>query len=235
MKIEIENRGAFASAIVSLQAGEHFVSEAGAMYRASSNIDIDVTTRTKGGGGVLAGLKRLLASESFFFSKYTVEGAGEGHVGLAPVHQGELRVIEVEPKTTWFCTGGSFMGASEDIDLDTQFQGLKGFLGGESLSFLRATGEGSLLVSAFGRLAEIDVESELIVDTGHVVAFDDNLEYSISKAGTSWMHSFFGGEGLVFRFRRKPEAIARGRLIVQSHNPKDLGPRLGAMLPPKPR
>ena len=64
MKIEIENRGAFASAIVSLQAGEHFVSEAGAMYRASSNIDIDVTTRTKGGGGVLSGEIDVLSSRT---------------------------------------------------------------------------------------------------------------------------------------------------------------------------
>ena len=58
MDIEIMNNGAFGSALVRLEPGERFQSESGAMFRASSNMDIDVTTRPKGGGaGVLGGLK----------------------------------------------------------------------------------------------------------------------------------------------------------------------------------
>ena len=237
MKIEIQNQGAFASALIQLEQGEEFVSEAGAMYRASSNLDIDVTTRSKGKGGVLAGVKRWLAKESFFFSKYRIDnaaspGAMQGsaasaEVGLAPTHQGDIHVLELDGSSAWFTTGGSFLGASSELALDTQFQGMKGFLGGESLSFLRVDGRGTLLVSAFGRIAELEVQDELIVDTGHVVAFEASLDYRITKAGTSWMHSFFGGEGLVFHFS------GRGRLLVQSHNPKDLGPQLGRLLPPK--
>lgn len=233
MNIEIQNRGAFASALVTLQPGEEFISESGAMYRASSNLDIDVTTRSSGKGGVLAGVKRLLAKQSFFFSRYSVEDETPGEVGLAPTHQGEIRILELDGSCAWYCTGGSFIGATAGLTIDTEFQGFKGFLGGESLSFLRLQGTGSVLASAFGRIAEIDVTDSLVVDTGHVVAFDENLEYRISKAGTSWMHSFFGGEGLVFNFSRKPGADAPGRLLVQSHNPKDLGPQLGRLLPPK--
>lgn len=233
MKIDIKNRGSFASALVTLDEGEEFVSEAGSMFRASANLDIDVTTRSHERGGVLAGVKRWLAQQSFFFSTYRVEGGGAGEVGLAPTHQGDIQVLELDGSLTWFCTGGSFLGASASLQLDTKFQGMKGFFTGESLSFLKVDGAGSLLISAFGRMAEIDVSEELVIDTGHVVAFDDALEYSISKAGTSWMHSFFGGEGLVMKFKRKPGVEAGGRLIVQSHNPSDLGPQLGALLPHK--
>ena len=62
MHIEIPYRGGFASAVVHLEPGEEFVSEAGAMYVASDNVDIDVTTRALRSGGLLGGLKRMLAA-----------------------------------------------------------------------------------------------------------------------------------------------------------------------------
>ena len=71
MDIQVMDRGAFSWALVRLRPGEQFVSEAGALFRSSDNIDIDVTTRQKGAGGLFGGPKRLLAAESFFFSTYT--------------------------------------------------------------------------------------------------------------------------------------------------------------------
>ena len=56
MNIEILGKGAFESALVHLDPGERFVSESGALYRASPNVDIDVTTRSGGSGGLLAGM-----------------------------------------------------------------------------------------------------------------------------------------------------------------------------------
>ena len=47
MDVKIDSEGAFGSAIVTLEAGEKFVSEAGAMYRASPNMDINVESRRK--------------------------------------------------------------------------------------------------------------------------------------------------------------------------------------------
>ena len=228
MKIEVLGaHGGFASALVKLDAGEQFVSEAGAMYRCSANVDVDVTTRTRGKGGILSGLKRLLASEKFFFSSYRADGGQSGEVGLAPTHQGQVQVISVEAKTSWYCSGGSYLGSSIGLSVDTEFQGLKGFLSGESLSYLKVSGQGELLVGAFGRIVPIDVVDELVVDTGHLVAFESTLDYSISKASRSWLQSFLSGEGFVMRFRGK------GRCYIQSHNPTDLGKLVGPKLPPR--
>jgi len=47
MEVEILGKGAFESALVHLEPGETFVSESGAMYRASTNVDIDVTTHSR--------------------------------------------------------------------------------------------------------------------------------------------------------------------------------------------
>jgi uncharacterized protein (TIGR00266 family) len=228
MNIEIlGGHGGFASALVQLEAGEQFVSESGAMYRCSANVDVDVTTRSRGKGGLLSGLKRLLASEKFFFSSYRADGGRPGEVGLAPTHQGQVQVVPVRPDVSWYCSGGSYLGSSIELGVDTEFQGLKGLLSGESLSYLKVSGQGDLLVGAFGRIVPIDVEDELVVDTGHLVAFESTLEYSISKASRSWMQSFLSGEGFVMRFR------GRGRCLVQSHNPTDLGKLVGPMLPPR--
>lgn len=228
MNIEIlGGESGFASALVRLERGDQFVSESGAMYRASSNVDIDVTTRTRGKGGLLSGLKRLFAKESFFFSTYKTTSDAPGEVGLAPTHQGQVRQVTLDGSRDWYCSGGSYLGSSVGLGIDTEFQGWKGFLSGESLSFLKVNGSGDLLLGAFGRIVEVDVQGELTVDTGHLVAFESSLEYTISKAASSWLQAFLSGEGFVIKFK------GTGRCLIQSHNPSELGKTLGPKLPPR--
>lgn len=227
MNIQILQNGAFGSALVEVSPGETFVSESGAMYRASENIDFDVTTRSKGKGGILKGIKRMLGGDSFFLSTYKTRDNTVGEVGLAPTLQGEVRIIQVEPETSWLCAGGSYLGSSSELELDTQFQGFKGILSGERLFFMRVSGRGELLVNAFGRITEIEVTDRMIVDTGHVVAFEEGLDYKLTKAGSSWISSFAAGEGLVL------EIFGQGKILVQSHNPKEFGTALGSLLPPR--
>ena len=68
---------------------------------------------------------------------------------------------------------------------------------------------------------ETEVEDALTVDTGHLVAFENSLQYTITKAGISWLQSWLAGEGFVMNF------TGRGRILTQSHNPKEFGVRLG--------
>lgn len=178
-------------------------------------------------GGLLGGVKRMLAGESFFIATYRADDSQMGQVGLAPTHLGALRVVELNPSMGWICAGGSYLGSTTGVALDTQFQGLKGFFTGESLSFLRLTGSGQFLVSAFGRIIEHDVKEPITVDTGHVVAYEESLEYTVGKAGGSWIQSFLAGEGLVLHFK------GRGKLLVQSHNLNAFGKVLGSKLPPR--
>ncbi len=229
MEIDVADQGAFSWALVGLKPGEQFMSEAGALFRASDNVEIDVTTKSKGSGGLMGGLKRMIAGESFFFSTYRCKDNEDGEVGLAPTLQGEIASIECDGRNQWICAGGSYLGSTSDLEIKTQFQGVKGLLSGESLSFISVSGRGQLLVNAFGKIREIDVQDALTVDTGHVVAFEDTLSYSVGKAGGSWIQSFLTGEGIVLKF------TGRGRLYVQSHNPDEFGGDLGPMLPERRR
>ena len=225
MQIEVLSTGAFRSALVQLAPGEKFVSESGAMYRASSNIDIDVTMRTRGKGGLLRAAKRLLGGESLFFSTYCANGNSPGEVGLAPTLPGEVREITLDGGGDWITAGGSYLGSGIDVEIDTQFQGLKGFFTGESIFFMVARGRGPLLVGAFGRMEEIVIDGTLTVDTSHLVAYEASLTYRVGKSSSSWVQSFLSGEGLAIHFE------GRGRVLVQSHAANEFGRALGPLLP----
>ena len=224
-KCRLTGGGGFKSARVEIDPTERFLSEAGAMYFTSANVDVDVTTRTRSSGGLFGGVRRMFAGESFFLSEYRTTDGRSGEVGLAPSLPGDVAIIACEGYRNWVCAGGSYLGSSENLGLDTDFQGIRGILSGESLSFLKIDGVGELIVSAFGAIREIDVAGAFTVDTGHVVAFEDSLDYTIGKAGGSWMQSFLASEGVTLDF------TGHGRLYVQSHNPDEWGSALGGMLP----
>ncbi|PSN17374.1 TIGR00266 family protein, partial [filamentous cyanobacterium CCP5] len=124
---------------------------------------------------------------------------------------------------------GGFVAADPAVQIDTQFQGLKGFFSGESLFLLRLTGSGDLWFSSYGGIQAIDVKDEYVVDTGYVVAFEDTLNYSVEMiSGLSFRglrRGIFGGEGLVCRFR------GQGRLWIQS---RSLYPLLNFLNPFRP-
>ncbi|MCH7801978.1 MAG: TIGR00266 family protein [Chloroflexi bacterium] len=227
MDFQLSERGSYGSVLVTIDPGERVVSEAGAMFRASSNIDIDVTTRSRGSGGLLSGIRRMLSSESFFLSTYQTIDGNAGEVALAPTLPGDVGLIDVADGIRYFCTGGSYLASSSSLALDTQFQGFRGMFSGESLFFLTIDGRGTLVVSAFGSIRELEVDGALTVDTGHVVAFEDTLEFTVGRAGGSWIQSFLSSEGLVMNF------TGRGKIYVQSHNPNEFGKTLGGMLPPR--
>ncbi|MGL5836660.1 MAG: AIM24 family protein, partial [Waterburya sp.] len=71
------------------------------------------------------------------------------------------------------------------------------------------------------------VDGEYIVDTGHIVAFERSLNFSIAKASSSLIGSFLGGEGFVCRFKGK------GKVFCQTHNPGAFGSTVGSKLPPR--
>ncbi len=226
MKFEIQYRPAHALATVHLEPNESIRAEASAMMSMSSNISVE--TQARGGkGGLLGTLKRsFLGGESFFTNVYTARGA-VGHVSLAPGLCGDLVEHVLQPSETLFVQGSSYVCAPDSVTIDTQFQGFKGLFSGESLFFLKATGSGPVLLNAFGAIETLDLDRELIVDTGHLVAFTSGIEYTVEKAATGWIASYLSGEGLVLRMR------GRGRVYLQTRNPHEYGKSIGKRLPPR--
>ncbi len=199
MKHRVEFGPAYSMITVELDAGESVKAEPGAMV-AQSNVQM----RTGMPSGLMKGFRRMLGGESFFMNTFTAESGG-GWVALAPSLPGDLGVLELQPEQPVHIQGSSFLGATVDVDVDTKFQGFRGILSGESLFFVRVEAQGSgelVFYNCYGAMKELAVApgDELVVDTGHVVAFTAGVSYDIGKVG-GLGSLVLGGEGLVMKFR----------------------------------
>jgi uncharacterized protein (TIGR00266 family) len=121
----------------------------------------------------------------------------------------------------------SYLASESDVDMELGFTGLKSLFSGESIFWLKMSGYGAVLLTSFGGIYLIDIDGDYIVDTGHIVAFENTLEYQITKPSASWIGSFLGGEGFVCRFHGK------GKLYCQTHNAGAFGSLVGSQLPPR--
>ena len=230
MQFEILYKPAHTLAVCHLQPNETVRAEAGAMVSMTRNISIEAAAKNPNEGGMgkrlLKGLKRMaLGGESFFTNTYTAQNQ-EGHASFAPSLCGDMVVHDCQGEQL-VIQGSSYVAAPDSITIDTQFQGFKGFFSGESLFFLTASGHGPVLMNAFGAIETLDLNGEMIIDTGHLVAFTAGINYTVVKAGAGWISSFLSGEGLVLKMQ------GQGRIYVQSRNPNEYGSSVGAMLPPR--
>lgn len=226
MDIDIEYRPAHSLAVVRLAPGESITAESSAMVSMSSGMQISTDgPMSKKKGGFLKNIGRaFLGGETFFTNTFTAPGGGE--VTLAPTLCGDMAIHELNGDELMI-QGSSYVAAPDSVQINTRWQGFKGFFSGESLFFLQATGYGPVIINAFGAIDVIDLDGELIVDTGHLVAFTSGLSYEVSKAGEGWISSFLSGEGLVLRMR------GHGRLYLQTRNPSEYGSTVGPKLPPR--
>ncbi len=225
MNIEILHQPDSAIARINLDSGEELVAEAGCMIAMSGYINASTTLRQGKGGGVLGGLKRLVAGESLFLSVFRSPTAG-GEIFLAPKFMGDILHYPVTGMGL-VVQSTSYLASESDVDIELGFQGFRSLFSGESLFWLNITGSGSVILSSFGAVYAVDIDGEFIVDTGHIVAFEKTLNFEINKAGSSLIGAFLGGEGLVCRFK------GQGKVFCQTHNPGAFGRAVGSKLPPR--
>lgn len=225
MEIQIEHGPGNSAARLQLAAGETATAEGGAMIAMSGDVSINTSTMSKGSGGLLKGLKRMMSGESFFLNHFTA-GSGGGEVWVAATLAGDMMQYDLKNESL-IVQGGSFVAAEQGVSIDLGWQGFKSVLSGESMFWVNLKGAGKVVVNSFGAIYPIEVNGEMIVDTGHIVAFNETLSFSITKAGKSWMSSILGGEGLVCKFS------GRGTVWCQSHNPTAFGRTVGPKLKPR--
>jgi uncharacterized protein (TIGR00266 family) len=229
MEFQVLYRPAHSLAVCHLNPNETVRAEAGAMVSMTRNINVVAAAKNPNEGGMkrlFKGLKRMaFGGESFFTNTFTAMNH-PGHVTFSPSLTGDMIVHHLHGEQL-VIQGSSYVAAPDSVTIDTQFQGFKGFFSGESLFFLTATGHGPVLLNAFGAIETLDLNGEMIVDTGHIVAFTAGIHYSVIKAAKGWISSYLSGEGLVLRLQ------GQGRMYVQSRNPNEFGATLGRMLPPR--
>ncbi len=225
MNIELLARPSAAAARIHLMNGETVTAELGAMIAMSTGLMVETTSKSRGGGGILKGLKRMFSGENFFLNHFTAS-ADNQQLLIAPRMAGDIVCHKLE-RGSLVVQGSSWMASGTGVEIDTTFQGMTNALfSGEGMFWVKCTGQGDVLLNSFGAVFEVDVTDSYTVDTGHIVAFEDTLSFKIGKASGSLIGSFLGGEGLVAKF------TGRGKLYCQTHNLSGFGETLGPLLKP---
>ena len=206
LKFNIEHRPDFSWLTVQLDEKQKIYVEASAMASMSSNIKMSTQFR--------GGLRRFISGESLFLSEFQADGI-PGEVCIAPGPFGDMAHHHLDQQTIYL-SSSSYVAHSEGVKYETKFQKLSaGFFSGAGWFLVKMTGTGDVWFNGYGALVEMNVEEELLIDNGHLVAFTEGLTYDIIKLG-GYKSLFFSGEGLVCRFK------GQGKVYVQTKKPSAL-------------
>ena len=121
-----------------------------------------------------------------------------------------MREIQLNNESL-FLQPGAFVACTAGVNLGLRFAGLVSWIAREGLFRLVVSGTGTVWVGAFGALLDREVDGELIVDTGHLVAYPPGIKLKLQLA-SGIFSSIFGGEGLVTRVN------GQGKIIIQTRS-----------------
>ena len=220
---------------ITLDPGETVVAEAGAMTYMEE--DIVFNTRMGDGSdprqGVMGKLfsagKRVFTGESIFTTHFSNEGARRRRVGFAAPYPGNiipLDLAQVEKRVT--CQKDAFLCAALGTKIDISFNRRlgSGLFGGEGFILQTLEGDGMAFMQAGGSVIEKTLQDETLrADTGCLVGFSGDIDYSIERAG-GLKSMIFGGEGLFLA-----TLSGTGRVWLQSLPFSRLADRLIPLLP----
>lgn len=227
MRYEILGGDAFPMIKVWLKKGESMKAESGAMVAMSQGMAL--TSKMDGGIGKAIG--RMFSGESFFMQAIEAENA-DGWAMLTTPVPGGITPYELKNGVELLVQKDGFVASSQGVEVSSKMQNLvRGLFSGEGFFIVRLSGEGTVFLSTYGSIFSLDIPAgeEVIIDNGHLIAWESHLKYEITKAAKGWTSSFLSGAGIACRFK------GPGTVLIQSRNPWSLGQWLFPLLPiPKP-
>ena len=190
---------------VELDPQETIVAEAGGMNWMEEDIVFearlgDGSKPNSGFFGKILGIgKRLLTGESIFLTHFTNQGVGKKCVAFASPYPGKILPLDLSKVGgSVICQKDAFLCAAKGTEITitlTKRLGA-GFFGGEGFILQKLIGDGMAFLHAGGTIVEKQLNGDkLRVDTGCIVGFTGNIDYSIERAG-GLKSMLFGGEGL---------------------------------------
>lgn len=222
MQFEILEKPTFSVLKIILEPAESYRAEAGAMIAMSSNIELQAKTSGK---GLLGSIKAAVGGESFFASLYVCHSK-PGELWLAPGTIGDI--IHTKLNGRIFAQGGAYLAGTPDLTISTKGS-FKAMISGEGLFLQEISGTGDVFFGSYGTVIERTLEhgETFIVDTGHIVAFEESVHYSIKKASKGIFSSIASGEGLVCEY------TGPGKIWMQTRNLSAFAQLLMRFIPTK--
>ncbi|MEZ4226497.1 MAG: TIGR00266 family protein [Polyangiaceae bacterium] len=227
---EITHGPSFAMLRVDVAPGQVLVAEAGSMVARNQSVSMAVKLNAGRAAGFLAMLKaivialirKFVGGETFVVNHFSA--ASGGSVWLAPHMAGHIVHRRLQGETL-VLSAGAYLAHLGDIDMGMRFGGLKGLLAKEGAFFLEINGNGDLWFNSYGGIETVEVSEPFMVDNGHLVGYEGNLDFQIKSVGGGMMGFVASGEGLVCEFN------GQGRVYLQSRNLSSLVDWLTPLLP----
>ncbi|YCM46782.1 TIGR00266 family protein [Verrucomicrobiaceae bacterium 227] len=191
---------------IELDPGETVIAEAGAM----NYIEEDISFEAKMGDGsetnqgvmgkLFSAGKRVLTGESIFMTHFTHSGSSaKRRAAFAAPYPGKIIPINMaEFGGELLCQKDAFLCAAYGTSVSIAFNKKigAGFFGGEGFILQKIQGDGMAFIHAGGHVIKKELKGETLrLDTGCLVGFSPEIDYSIERAG-GLKSMFFGGEGL---------------------------------------
>lgn len=196
---------------IELDPKEAVRGEIGTMMYMDEGIEMQTST----GGGIFAGLKRMVTGESFFISSFLNNTGRTQKVGFAATYPGKVIPIDLnEQNGSFLCQKDAFLCAAAGIEVEVAFTKRfgSGLFGGEGFILQRLTGDGMAFIHSGGTSIERKLRKgeKLVVDTGCLVGLSESVDYDIKFVG-GFKNALFGGEGLFLA-----EVSGPGTVYLQS-------------------
>jgi len=188
---------------IELDSEEAVIAEAGAMTYLEQDISFEAKMGDGSESGVMGKLfglgKRMLTGESVFLTHFTNQGKQKRHVAFSAPFPGSIIPLNLaELGEEVVCQKDSFLAAALGTQVDVAFHKRlgSGFFGGEGFILQRLKGDGMAFIHAGGTVVRKELNNETLrLDTGCLVGFSGDIDYSIEMSG-GLKSMFFGGEGL---------------------------------------
>ena len=209
---------------VTLQAGEALFTEKGGMAWMSG----DIAMKTSSKGGVIKGLGRRLAGESFFMTTYRCN-SGQAMITFTPESPGTTIPRELRAGETLICQKDAFMCAQDSVQVEMHFRKKlgTGLFGGEGFILQKISGPGTAFLEISGEVREYKLEAgqTMQIDPGHIAVFEPTVKYDLKRVKGA-KNILFGGEGLFLAQLTGP-----GHIWLQSMPLANLAAAVRALTP----
>ena len=208
---------------IDLARGERMYSQHASMAWMTDGIRMETHT----GGGLMAGLKRMISGGGLFITEFTADA--EAHIAFAPRFPGTIMPVTLGVGQSLVCRKETFLVAESSVALDIAFQQRlgAGFFAGEGFILQRVTGPGTVFLDLSGEVVEKNLApgERLLVHAGHVGMQDPSVQVSIQML-RGFRNVLFGGEGLFLATLTGP-----GRVWLQSMPILNLAEEIARYLP----
>ena len=194
---------------VVLLPGQQITVEPGLMASQSSNLQVD----TEINGGILRALaSKFFGGETFFINHYINRSATPSELYITQATPGDMLEKQMNNESI-FLEAGAFIARTSGIKSSTVWAGFTSWIAGEGLFRLKYSGTGTLWFGSYGAVFEKEVNGDLIVDSGHLLAYPPHMNLSLKLAG-GLFSSFFSKEGFVLK------VSGRGKIVLQTRSVK---------------